>query len=295
MAKYSVIDSSGRIIELTEKTSWLLTLGMIVFILAAVGLFGFAALSINGDFTTSLILGFMGLTMLIYVFVLNHLRRKADMNVDQAGLPTASGGVILVKKISSIWITLALVFVYISIILTFIGLFYAVYLFINGIAESYALIGGSIGSLIVLFIYARILGFLRTRLDFDGERIVIPTQNGIYVELYKDRSFWITLALIITIIGAIILFAVGALAIIYGASILPVTPIYTSEGIGELTHAEITTSQNMSSMITGIGLFVIGILFLINAAVLNFLRIRTHIRPLEEMMYRRPTTQPTQM
>lgn len=280
--KYTVTDQAGRLVEIEEKTSILLTLATALAALAAVGLFALGAFTMLSDVVMGTVTIFMGLFALIYVFVLNHLRKKADMNVDRALIPTASGGFIEVRKVKSFWITLALAFTIIGIIV-FIGMVgYGLYLTASlGPEVGMALVVPGIIGIIAMLIYAAILNFLRAKIDFDGDRVLIRAANGALLELYKRKSTWLLIAMIFTILAAILMFAMAALAItgsltIHGTGYygMAAGPGAYGPGLGEAL---------LSGIYGSIAFIFAGIYFLIIAAVLNFLRVRGHIRPAQGM------------
>lgn len=110
------MDTAGRAVTLSEKTSILLTLAMVFVLLSALGLFGMGALRLTKSPVEAGILMLGGLLTLIYVFIPAHLRKKGDMDVSVAVLPTAGGGYVEVEKKSSIWITIAFVFALLSVL-----------------------------------------------------------------------------------------------------------------------------------------------------------------------------------
>ena len=275
------MDTAGRVIVFQEKTSILLTIGMVLAILGVVGIFGMAALAAAYSVEAAAVLAFQGLVALIYVFILNHLRKKGDMNVSSVVIPTAYGGAIEVHKKSSIWITLALVFAVLGIIgsIGIMGYGFIMYATLPEVGTS-MIVMGLIG-IIAGALYAAILNFLRTKIDFPGDRVILRTTAGYFIELYKSKSIWLTIGMVFTLLGAIALIGLGALAIVAGSLAGP--PQALSYYPGEVGPADMSMAMlpmyGIGGMYAGIMLILMGLLLLINVAVLNFLRVRGHVRP----------------
>ena len=287
--KYQVADSQGRIIALEEKTSIILTIAFVLAIIAVIGSFVAAARAslINVLATIPFIVA--GLIGLVYVFVLNHLRKKGDMNTDRAVFPTIHGGYVEVVKKSSIWITLAYALSIIGLIAALGVLGYGVYVYISGGLGAGLVMSGAVMTVFVL-VYFSVLRFLRTKIDFKLENVVLRTTSGQLIELYKRRSIWLTLGMVFAIIGAIIFLALGVLMFAGAAT-------YYSQ-IGSVIQPTLTTHPSslgqaqlmsgwMTAGIAGLPAIISGLLMLVTAAVLNFLRERGHVRE-----YRGQTMQP---
>lgn len=263
---YHVVDESGSLISIEEKTSTIITVLMAIQIIFFITLLFTALTNMVISPLAGLFNLFPSLLSLIYVFVLNHLRRKADMDKDLATFKTVDGGIIVVHKKSSFWITLMLVIVYVGIALTIVSLI--AFMFV-----SYILAITSILLLIILIVIERVLRFLRTKLDFIGERFQVQTEEGVIIELYKSRSFWITLALILVLIDAIIFF-VSAFMLLTG--MLSYKDIFGYP----LYYLPYSLIHHASNVVFGVSLLISAFLLLIQATILNFLRVRAHIRPI---------------
>ena len=269
MEKYSVRNSNGRVVHLYEKTSLLLTiaaaLSALTFLAAAAG--GLMIL-LRGAEAKGAVLLAASILPLIYTFVFNHLRRKGDMDVDHAELPTINGGVVEIRVKASIWITLAYALTILFILLALGATAYGAYLLYT--ESSVKVLAAGLGGLIAGLIYASVLRFLRTKLDFPGSRVLVRSLEGYVLELYKSRSIWITLAMIFTLLAAIGLLGLGAAAL---------ANTHSTAAPGKLVAAKlnrgITTYYETSSLI------VAGLTLLINVAVLNFLSIKAHIKVAE--------------
>lgn len=118
-------------------------------------------------------------------------------------------------------------------------------------------------------IYASILNFLRTKIDFPVDRVVINSYSGSMIELYKSKSVWITLGMVLTLLAALAMIAIGVLSII-GEALVP-----ASDTFEELLQLYAFSSLNL---VTGVAFIAASIPFLIAVAVLNFLRVRGHVR-----------------
>lgn len=270
MTEYPVIDTAGRVVVLQEKTSILLTIGMVLAAIGVIGIFGMAVFVAARSIEVAAVLAFQGLISLIYVFILNHLRKKGDMNVSYAVFPTAYGGAIEVRKKSSIWITIALVFAVIGIIGS-IGLIgFGVYVMSASEEAGASIAAAGVIGVIVGALYAAILNFLRTKIDFPGDRVVLRTTTGFFIELYKSTSIWLTIGMVLTLLGAIALLALGAVIMISGPEIMG-EPMGFSYGYAASLGPDLRYS--------GASLILLGLILLINVAVLNFLRVRGHVRP----------------
>ena len=261
MVDYPIMDSYGRIIVLQEKTSILITLAVALTAIGAIILFGLSIFVLSSSTYLGLSYGFAGLLLLVYVFALNHLRKKADMNIDRAFFPSPYGGTIEVRKVSSIWITLAMVFTIIMIGSSIVSMFYSVSL-PGSMSSGFSGLGGIIMGIVALFV----LNFLRTELDFPGDKVVLRSTTGVMIELYKDSSILITIAMVFTLLGAFILMGLG---------------VYT-----------IALSPSSAGLIAGGYFVLLGIFLLIISAVLNFLRVRTHLREIGYQQPQPPMTGP---
>ena len=272
---YQVRDVNNRIITFKEKTSILLTLAMALSILGALLFFAGAAYVYDTSSMMSIALIVIAILSLVYAFVYNHLRKKADMDVKEAAFMTPYGGTVAVKKKSSIWITLALAFTILGIVFALGASGYAALMFMDYSTEAATMvIGIGIGAVIALAIYAAILNFLRTKLDFEGDNLVLQTIRGAYIELYKKKSIILTIALVLTILLAIMLLALGAFIMAEGGGMEGMIPSIIEEYYGGTIEF-----GPEASMIAGAVFIGATILLFINAAVLNFLRVRTHVRP----------------
>ena len=280
MDKYTVRDVQGRTIHLYERTSILLTLVMVLLVLSFLASLAMGVLSImDGAMARGGGLLALSILTLIYVFVFNHLRRKGDMDVDRAALPMLHGGVVEVRKKASIWITLAYALTILFIIIALGVTAYGAYLLSTG--GGISLLAAGLGGLIGGILYALVLRFLRTKLDFEGSRALLRSLEGYVLELYKSRSIWLTLAMILTLLAALALLGLGALALVKAQSI-KVPSGFTAAKLEE-GHAAIYEAG---------GLIFLGLLLLVNAAVLNFLSTKAHIRVLEEESRRTTTRSP---
>ncbi len=280
--QFHVLDEFGRKVVVEERHSIIILIAMVLLIIGVVIQLIYTTLLFMLSPYTGLTSILSILLTLVYVFVLNHLRRKADMDVEIAKFKTLDGRTVVVRKISSFWFTLGLVIVYVLIALMIIGLIVSL-VTIPFIALLYVI------ALIALIILARVLYFLRTRLDYEGEVFRVVSEEGVILEFYKERSFWITLALIITIIEAIAIFLIAAL-IITGSIGLPTNLLTGSLEHGGLEHF---TTYDYLRLAYGIGLFIAGIFLLIIAAMLNFLRIRVHVKIASTSYSKTPSTRPT--
>ncbi len=287
--KYQVADSQGRIIVLEEKTSIILTITLVLAIIAVIGSFAAAARASLINILIAIPFIVAGLVGLVYVFVLNHLRKKGDMNIDRAVFPTIQGGYVEVIKKSSVWITLAYALSIIGLIAALGILGYGVYVYVSDGLGAGLVMMGAVMTVFVL-VYFFVLRFLRTKIDFKAENIVLRTTSGQLIELYKRRSMWLTLGMAFAIIGAIIFLALGVLmfagaATYYsqiGSMVQPTFTIHPSE----LEQTRLMSGW-MAAGITGLPAIISGLFMLITAAVLSFLRERGHIRE-----YRGQTIQP---
>lgn len=262
---------------------------MVLTILGVIGIFAIAIYIAMYSIEIALVIGLEGLVALVYVFVLNHLRHKGDMDTSQALIPTVNGGVVEVKKKSSIWISIALGLAILGLVGSIGITLYGLYLYITyGMGQQLAVSGGI--ATLVIAMYIAILNFLRTKIDFVVDRAVIKTVEGYLIELYKKRSIWLTIGMIVSIIGAIAAFAIGIMAILSNGVSIPLTNINTY-----LTKAPSYSMQLqpslIQSIIQGIPMILIGLALLISVAILNFLRIRGHVRLLQQ--YPAPVSTPT--
>ena len=283
MGRFYVTDTSGREVVLEERTSVVLTAMMVLGVVAAVAS-AIATVYLLATEPVLSIAGFVALiASLIYTVVFNHLRKKGDMNVGKASFKAVDGRVVTVVKKSSLWITLG-VAAYVVVALLGIAAI-AVGLYLGGELAA-GLVGLGITILVVALIAVAALNFLRTKIDFEGDSVEIKTSRGSGVVVYKRRSFWIALAMVISVIIAIMYFAYAAIqlytAFVGGVSAIPTTivahraaevPVYAEylRGLQQLG-----TSLGYLSPVANL---VAGLLMLINAAILNFLRVRGHVKP----------------
>ncbi len=278
MVDYIVVDASGRQVVLSEKHSIIITIAMAFAVLGVVGMFGMAAMLAQRsiELAGAGVLG--ALVMLLYVFILNHLRKKGDMNVDYAAF-RGPYGMVEVRKKSSIWLTIALGLAILSVIgsLGLIGLGA-----MNMQAGGTQTLSLGVTSLIASLIYVAVLNFLRTKLDMPVDKAVIVAATGQYLELRKSKSILITIGLVLTILAALGAFGLGALALTGGLT-----------GLGAATSSYLTTAPYGTAQVGlafGGGMIFLGIMLLIGAAVLNFLRVRVHVVPVQG--YVTPPQQP---
>ncbi len=272
---YKVKDARGRIVSFTEKASIILTILMVFLIIGFLGEL-FMAVSMlasfpQGGFVGGIVLMLQSLVALIYVFVLNHLRVKGDMDADRAEIDAVDGRRVIVVKKSSIWITIGLIIdgilVAVSLLITIIGIL----LTVMGGVMSYGGIALSIAGilfLIITLLVFQVLRFLRTKIDFPVENFRAQTIDGRIIEFYKSRSIWILIAMILTLISAVATIFAG-ISIIFGLLSPPMLEI--PGGPEPMTPAS-------THSILGIILVIEGLLMLIPVAVLNFLRVRGHVR-----------------
>ncbi len=279
MVEYVVVDASGRQVILSEKRSIIITIAMAFTILGVLGMLGMAAMLAQRSIVLAGTGVLGGLVMLLYVFILNHLRKKGDMNVDYAAF-RGPYGMVEVRKKSSIWLTLALGLAILSIIgsLGLIGLGA-----MNLQAGGTQMLSLGIAGLISSLIYAAVLNFLRTKLDMPVDRAVIVAATGQYLELRKSKSILIAVGLAITVLAALGAFGIGALALTGGLAGLGSTSSY-------LAAAPYGTAQ--AGLALGGGMIFLGIMLLIGAAVLNFLRVRVHIEPVQGYVAQPQPAQP---
>jgi len=270
LADYVVVDASGRQVILSEKRSIIITIAMVFAILGVLGMFGMAAMLAQRSIALAGAGALGGLVMLLYVLILNHLRKKGDMNVDYAVF-RGPYGTVEVRKKSSIWLTLALGLAILAIIgsLGLIGLGA-----MNLQAGGTQMLSLGITSLISSLIYAAVLNFLRTKLDMPLDRAVIVAASGQYLELRKSKSILITIGLVITILAALGAFGIGALALTGGLAGLS-----SAATTSYLAAAPYSIPQ--AGLALGGGMIFLGIMLLIGAAVLNFLRVRVHVVPVQ--------------
>ncbi len=272
--KYSIKTSTGGFVDIEEKNSILITIGTVVMGLLSIGLFAWGVLIYNE--ASGLALSLIGGSVLagIYTAILSHLKHKADMNPSEASILSVTGGSVRVWKDSSIWISLLLGLVYLGIVASLIALGYGllVYKQAPGTAGQLVYIGllGLVGGGLL----AKILGFLRTRLNFKGDKVIALDVNGGNVELYKDRSVWLTIGFAVTILAGLaltaipILQAIGVVSLNYGS----LTDNTWDAGIHGSSLESIQEYAGPASML------VTGLVLLVNAAVLNFLSVRVQIR-----------------
>lgn len=196
MGSYVVHDINDKKIVFSEKTSIWLTLAMVINVILAATAFIITISSIVISIAVSIGSFTIFLYFLVLVFVYNHLK-KGDMNVDRAVLLDGDGDVVEIRRESSIWITLATIFVGLviifSIVMSITGYQYTISEGIIETAKGWGNIVLGLTSIIYFGIIYAILDFLRTKINFDGENIKIKTDSGHIIELYKRRSSWITI------------------------------------------------------------------------------------------------------
>jgi MFS family permease len=274
--KYKVQTSDGGFVEIEEKNSILITLGAVITALVALVLLVEGALVYTNDPGTGLSLFTGGIVAGIYAAVLSHLKHKADMKPDEALISSASGGSVRIWKASSVWISILLAFIYLGILISLGMLGYGLYTYKTAPVQADQFISIGIAGIIIGIIFARIFGFLRTKLEFKGERIIAFSSEDGHIELYKDRSVWLTLGFVVTLLGGIVFVIIPILSLA-GVTVFSPEPLLNTAGhTSGVTHEYFLESHAWLSLI---GLFFWGLLLLVNAAVLNFLRVRTQIRP----------------
>ncbi len=257
------MDAYGRQVVLSEKTSATITVLMVLTIFGTIGMFALSILSVQRSAAVAGA-GVLGaLAMLTYVFILNHLRRKGDMNVSYAVFK-GPYGVVEVRKKSSIWLTLALGLAILSAVGSLALIAYGAIL---GTRGGGLLAASGIAGLIGSAFYAAALNFLRTKLDMPVDRAVIVSAGGQYLELRKSKSILITLGLIMTVLAAVGAFGLGALILVGGL---------TGFGLSTSTYA-----LTAPATISGGAMIFLGLMLLVGAAVLNFLKVRVHVTPLQ--------------
>ncbi|MCE4614579.1 MAG: hypothetical protein F7B60_03530 [Desulfurococcales archaeon] len=273
--KYNVQTSNGGFVEIEEKNSVLITIGAIISGLTALILIIEGLLVFNQNTGTGLSFFIAGIVAGIYTAVLSHLKHKADMKPSEALISTVSGSSVRVWKDSSIWISILLAFIYLGILASLGLLGYGFYAYkVNPVASESFITMGILG-LITGVIFARIFGFLRTKLEFKGEKVITVASSGDNIELYKDRSVWLTIGFIVTLLGGIAFIIIPILSLLGFMSFSPI-PLLTKPGhIHSAAHDYLTGFREWTGIL---GLFIYGIVLLVNAAVLNFLRVRTQIR-----------------
>ncbi|MCE4606207.1 MAG: hypothetical protein F7B59_02625 [Desulfurococcales archaeon] len=278
--KYNVQTSDGGFVEIEEKNSILITIGAIITGLIAIALLAEGVLVYSNSSGTGISFLLGGIIAGIYTAVLSHLKHKADMKPSEALLSTAQGSTVRVWKASSIWISILLAFIYLGILASLGVLGYGLYIYKTEptVSESFTTIG--VGGLVVGVVFAKIFGFLRTKLEFKGERIITVESSGGHVELYKDRSVWLTLGFIFTLLGGIAFILIPILVSLGFMSFLP-APMLANPGYNHILIHGYSIRPN--SWISEVGLFISGIVLLINAAVLNFLRVRAQARPVNKI------------
>jgi len=278
--KYNVQTSEGSYVEIEEKNSILITIGAIITGLIALALLAEGAIVYSQNSGTGISFLIGGIIAGIYTAVLSHLKHKADMKPSEALLSTGSRSTVRVWKESSVWISILLAFIYLGILVSLgiIGYGFYIYKIDPAVSESFITMG-AVG-LIIGVVFAKIFGFLRTKLEFKGERIIAVESNGGHVELYKDRSVWLTLGFIFTLLGGIAFILIPILVLFGFISFSPEPLLTNAEHIHGSAHEYLIGSNNW---ISAVGLFISGIVLLINAAVLNFLRVRAQIRPVNKV------------
>ncbi len=273
--KFHVADMQGRIIVLSEKTSIILTLVFVLTMVSAIGFFGEAVYVMTQSIAASVPLIVGGLFSLIYAFIFNHLRKKGDMNVDKAVIPTTSGGSVEVTKKTSIWITLAYIIAIIGLVGA-VGLTgYGAYVYATSGIGLETIIAGITGS-IAMLLYIMVLGFLRTKIDFPLNNVIVRDTSGRLVELYKRKSAWLTLGMVLTILAGIIFILLGVLAFTNTAFIQGYMTSQTT--MTQYTGQPLSLGGLISAGLVGAPAIIAGLVMLVGAAVLGFLRIRGHVR-----------------
>ncbi len=267
--EYSLGGPGGSYVVFRVRNCVLITLAVVATLLAGLLSMGLAALVYSSAPQSAASLGVLSLLLFVNTAVLSHLKHKADIYPGRVDLESVDGSVGTVVKDSSVWITLLLAF-------TVLGMLGSL-----GVVAYSVAVGGStasgIGAGIVVFIvfalYARILWFLRTRLMFKGDRVLVPSREGVVVELYKDRSFWITLALAMALLAGVVFIGVGVYSLATGA------PLY-EPGTGGSLYAGYE-GEELYTGSAGLAFVVGGLFFLVYTAVLNFLRVKTMLRASE--------------
>ncbi len=266
--RYVVNDASNRAVEFTEKTSIILTLVTVLAGIVTAALFGVGALTlINGSVAG--VGGIVaGLVALINVFVLNHLRKKGDMSTGKALFIAADGRRVEVVKKSSVWITLAMAFAVIGLILSLASVAIASLMpnmaSVTAAPQSFSDVAAVAAvQVIILLLWIAMLNFLRIKIDFSGGSVTLRTTTGQLIELYKERSAWILLGTVFSALAGIAIIGLAAYSLIQGIDV--------QIGSIEIGFEGLTTALSAG---------VAGVSALIWAAVLNFLRVRGHVRPL---------------
>jgi len=265
--RYVVNDASNRAVEFTEKTSIILTVVTVLAGVATAALFGLGALALANGSVAGVGGIVAGLIMLINVFVLNHLRKKGDMSTGRAVFVATDGRSVEVVKRSSVWITLAMALAVIGLILS-LGLVAVASLMPAVVSVTAAPQGfGDVAvtaavQVIAILLWIAVLNFLRTKIDFAGESITLRTASGQLIELYKRRSVWILLGTVFSALAGIALIGLAAYSLIQGINV-------------QVGSIEVGLEGLAASVSAGVA----GLIALIWAAVLNFLRVRGHVRP----------------
>jgi hypothetical protein len=274
--KYSIKTSSGGFVELEEKNSILITIGMVIMGLISISLLALGVL-VYGE-TPGLTVSLIGGSLLtgIYTAILSHLKHKADMDPSEASIQSVTGGSIRVWKESSVWISILLGFIYIGLITSFIALGYGLFIYNQAPVAAERLVYIGLTGLVSGGVLAKILGFLRTRLNFKGERIIAPDINGNSVELYKDHSIWLTLGFLATVLAGLVLIAIPALQTFGIISLNYGDLMNNNWEAGSTGHV----LESVSSYTGPVTMFITGLILLVNAAVLNFLSVKVQVRKL---------------
>ncbi len=272
--KYSIKTSTGGFVDIEEKNSILITIGMVVMGLLSIGLLAWGVLIYNE--ASGLALSLIGGSILagIYTAILSHLKHKADMDPGEASILSVTGGSVRVWKDSSIWISLLLGLVYLGIVASLIALGYGLLVYKQAPGTAGQLVYMGILGLVGGGILAKILGFLRTRLNFKGDRVIALDVNGGNVELYKDRSVWLTIGFAVTILAGLALTAIPVLQAIGVVSLNYGSLTYNTWDAG--IHG--SSLESIQEYAGPAGMLVTGLVLLVNAAVLNFLSVRVQIR-----------------
>ncbi|MEB3757752.1 MAG: hypothetical protein GSR76_02735 [Desulfurococcales archaeon] len=272
--KYSIKTSTGGFVDIEEKNSILITIGMVIMGLISIGLLAWGVLIYNE--APGLALSLIGGSILagIYAAILSHLKHKADMDPGEASILSVTGGSVRVWKDSSIWISLLLGLVYLGIVASLIALGYGLLVYKQAPGTAGQLVYMGILGLVGGGILAKILGFLRTRLNFKGDKVIALDVNGGNVELYKDRSVWLTIGFAVTILAGLaltaipVLQAMGAVSLNYGS--------LTGNALDTEIHG--SSLESIQEYAGPASMLVTGLVLLVNAAVLNFLSVRVQIR-----------------
>jgi len=108
---------------------------------------------------------------------------------------------------------------------------------------------------------------------FEGDKIIALGVNGENVILYKDRSVWLTIGFIVTILAGLALTAIPLLQAI------GVVSFNYGELPGSNWEAEIPSHsvESIQKYVGPASMLITGLILLVNAAVLNFLSVRVQV------------------